>query len=49
MKTQVVSRLVETAKERRELRDYARNLCMEHIKDLRNLRLYVERGFELHI
>jgi len=49
MKTEVVSRLVESAKERRELRDYARNLCMEHIKDLRNLRLYVERGFELHI
>ncbi|KAI6191808.1 hypothetical protein M3Y97_00268000 [Aphelenchoides bicaudatus] len=49
MKTKVVSKLVETAKERQELRDFAKNLCLEHIKDLRNLRLYVERGFELHI
>lgn len=49
MKTKVVSKLVETAKERQELRDFAKSLCLEHIKDLRNLRLYVERGFELHI
>ncbi|CAD5234239.1 unnamed protein product [Bursaphelenchus xylophilus] len=48
-KTLLVSRLVESAKERRELRGCARLLCMEHIQHLRNMRWYVENGFELKL
>ncbi|CAD5229568.1 unnamed protein product [Bursaphelenchus okinawaensis] len=48
-KTELVSRLVESAKERRELRGCARLLCMEHIQQLRNMRWYVENGFELKL
>ncbi|KAI6205273.1 hypothetical protein M3Y94_00773700 [Aphelenchoides besseyi] len=49
MKTEAVSRLVETAKERRELRDCARLMCLDQIERLRNMRWFVEHGFELQI
>uniref|UniRef100_A0A915CX97 Uncharacterized protein n=1 Tax=Ditylenchus dipsaci TaxID=166011 RepID=A0A915CX97_9BILA len=42
-----VRHLVEQAKERHELRSKTRQLCMEHLKELRKMRWFMHNNFEL--
>uniref|UniRef100_A0A915CVM9 Uncharacterized protein n=1 Tax=Ditylenchus dipsaci TaxID=166011 RepID=A0A915CVM9_9BILA len=42
-----VRHLVEQAKERHELRFKTRQLCMEHLKELRKMRWFMHNNFEL--
>ena len=42
-----VRQLVEQAKERHELRSRTRQLCMEHLQELRKMRWVMHRNFEL--
>ncbi|KAI1710979.1 hypothetical protein Ddc_13108 [Ditylenchus destructor] len=42
-----VRSLVEQAKERHELRSRTRQLCMEHLKELRKMRWFMHNNFEL--
>ena len=47
IQSDAVRQLVEQAKERQELRERTRLLCMEHINELRKMRWFMRNNFEL--
>jgi len=47
IQSDAVRHLVEQAKERQELRERTRLLCMEHINELRKMRWFMRNNFEL--
>uniref|UniRef100_A0A914QBQ7 Uncharacterized protein n=1 Tax=Panagrolaimus davidi TaxID=227884 RepID=A0A914QBQ7_9BILA len=47
IQSDAVRHLVEQAKERQELRERTRILCMEHINELRKMRWFMRNNFEL--
>uniref|UniRef100_A0AC34GFI0 Uncharacterized protein n=1 Tax=Panagrolaimus sp. ES5 TaxID=591445 RepID=A0AC34GFI0_9BILA len=47
IQSDAVRHLVEQAKERQELREKTRILCMEHINELRKMRWFMRNNFEL--
>ena len=47
VQSDAVRQLVEQAKERHEMRSRTRQLCMEHLQELRKMRWVMHRNFEL--
>ncbi|KAH7728820.1 hypothetical protein AAVH_03192 [Aphelenchoides avenae] len=49
LQSDAVRQMVEQAKERRELRVRTRQLCMEHLRELRKMRWFMHNNFELRL